>query len=122
MTEGSLTFHCKNPLHLKAYTCKIQVSLTYERQTRVFPLTMVDSDGPPLLSRNWLRQLTLNWQELFNVKRANKFGDVLGRHQKVFRTGLGTIRGFISDVKLPENATPVFCKARPVPYALREQN
>jgi len=38
----------------------------------------------------------------------------------VFDKGLGTIKGFKADIKLQDDATPIFYKARPVPYALRQ--
>ncbi len=45
---------------------------------------------------------------------------MLNRHKSVFDKGLGTIKGFKADIKLQDGAKPVFCKARPVPYALRQ--
>ncbi|XP_064619437.1 uncharacterized protein K02A2.6-like [Lineus longissimus] len=34
---------------------------------------------------------------------------------------MGTIRGYKADIRLKESCSPVFKKARPVPYALREK-
>ena len=39
----------------------------------------------------------------------------------VFDKGLGTIKGFKADIKLQDGAKLIFCKARPVPYALRQK-
>ena len=45
----------------------------------------------------------------------------MNRHKNVFDKGLGTIKGFKADIKLQDGAKPVFCKARPVPYALHQK-
>ena len=37
----------------------------------------------------------------------------------VFQEGLGTLEGFKASIHVAEDAQPVFCKARPVPYALK---
>eukprot|EP00733_Pompholyxophrys_punicea_P000103 Pompholyxophrys_punicea_v1_NODE_15_length_6209_cov_7.334416.p3 type:complete len:153 gc:universal NODE_15_length_6209_cov_7.334416:3640-4098(+) len=53
----------------------------YKGVTKVLELVVVDTDGPALLGRNWMEELTLNWKEiLFGVlallinKRENCFG------------------------------------------------
>ena len=39
---------------------QINVSVTYKEQTGMFPLAVVDSEGPPLLGHNWLSQLKMD--------------------------------------------------------------
>ena len=46
--------------------------------------------------------------------------EVLKNHQSVFQEGYGTLKSFKAKIQLREGEMPVFCKARPVPYALRE--
>lgn len=46
---------------------------------------------------------------------------MLNWHKNVFDKRLGTIKGFKEDIKLQDGAKPVFCKARPVSYALRQK-
>ena len=115
-------------IKLKAYNgvqipvCgEVHLPVVYEQQELVLPLIVVDGDGPPLLGRNWLEQLKLNWNSIFHVSKADTQSDVLNRHKNVFDKGLGTIKGFKADIKLQDGAKPVFCKARPVPYALRQK-
>ena len=92
--------------------------MVYKLQELVLPLIVVDGDGPPLLCKNWLEQLKLNWRNIFHVSKADTLSDVLSRHKMVFDKGLGTIKGFKADAKLQDGAKPIFCKARPVPYVL----
>ena len=87
----------------------------------MLPLIVVDGDGPPLLGRNWLKELQLNWHNIFLVNKTETLSGILRRHDKVFNKGLGTIKGFKVDIKLQAGAKPVFCKAWPVPYALRQK-
>ena len=53
----------------------------------------------------------------FYVSRTDTLSEVLERHKNVFQKKLGIIERFKTDIKLQDVAKPVFCKARPVPYA-----
>ena len=97
---------------------EVWLPVVYDQQKRVLPLIVVDGDGPPLLGRNWLKELQLNWHNIFLVSKTETLSDILKRHDKVFNKGLGTIKGFKADIKLQDDAKSVFCKAQPVPYAL----
>ena len=89
--------------------------VVYDQQKRVLPLIVVNGDGHPLLGRNWLKELQLNWHNIFLVNKSETLSDILRRHDKVFNKGLETIKGFKADIKLQDGAKPVFCKARPLP-------
>ena len=45
---------------------------------------------------------------------------MLEQHKNMFYKGLRTLKGFKADIKLQDGAKPVFCTARPVPYALHK--
>ena len=98
---------------------EVHLLVVYEKQELVLPLIVVDGDGPPLLGRNWFEQLKLNWRNIFHVGKVDTPSNVLNRHKTVFDKGLGTIKGFAAEIKLQHGAKPIFCKARPVPCALR---
>ena len=100
---------------------EVWLPVVYDQQKRVLSLIVVDGDGPLLLGRNWLKELQLNWHSIFLVNKTEMLSDILKRHDKVFNKGLGTIKGFKTDIKLQDDTKPVFCKARPVPYALRQK-
>ena len=76
---------------------QINVSVSYQERTRVFPLVAMDSDGPPLLGRNWLNKIRLNWHEIFAVSKTESVSSVLNTHHVVFKPGLGTIKGHKAD-------------------------
>ena len=48
-------------------------------------------------------------------------GAVLGKHTTLFEAGLGTIQGLEAKLYLKEGAKPRFCRARQVPFAIREK-
>ncbi|KAK2571652.1 hypothetical protein P5673_003020 [Acropora cervicornis] len=94
---------------------EVWLPVVYDQQKRVFPLIVVVGDGPPLLGRNWLKEVQLNWHNIFLVSKTDTLSDILRRHDKVFNKGLRTIKGFKADIKLQDGAKSVFCKARTVP-------
>ena len=115
-------------IKLNAYSCiripvygEVHLLVVYEQQELVLPLIVVYGDGPPLFGRNWLEQLKLNWGNIFHVSKVDTLSDVLDCHKMVFNKGMGTIKGFTTDIKLQDGAKPIFCKARPVLYALRQK-
>ena len=129
MTSSLISGHCGvSKVKLKAYNGvqipvygEVWLPVVYDQQKRVFPLIVVDGDGPPLLGRNWLKEVQLNWHNIFLVSKTDTLSDILRRHDKVFNKGLRTIKGFKADIKLQDGAKPVFCKARTVPNTLRQK-
>ena len=111
-----------NGVRIPVYA-EVHLPVVYKQQELVFPLIVVPvvhGDSPPLLGRNWLEQMKLNWRNIFHMSKVDTLSDVLGRHKMGFDKGLGTIIGFTADIKLhaQDGAKPIFCKARPVPGAL----
>ena len=45
---------------------------------------------------------------------------VIRKHEKVFQEGLETLEGYQATLHVDLNASPKFCKARTVPYAMQE--
>jgi len=46
---------------------------------------------------------------------------VLGKYSAVFKEGLGAFTGPAATIEVDSEATPRFCKARPLLYAMREK-
>ena len=117
MRSTKVKLKAYNGVQIQVYE-EVWLPVVYDQQKRVLPLIVVDGDGPPLLGRNWLKELQLNWHNIFLVSKTETLSEILRRHDKVFNKGLGTIEGFKADIKLQDDANSVFCKAQPVPYAL----
>lgn len=45
--------------------------------------------------------------------------DMLDKHNFVFKSDIGTVKGIEATLNLKPNATPEFCEARPVPCSLK---
>ena len=90
----------------------------YNHQEENLPLLVVKGDGRSLFGRNWFSHISLNWGEIHQVY-SSSLKAVLDRQAAVFQEGLGKLKRYKAKITLDPQATPRFCKARPVPYALK---
>ncbi|XP_058858757.1 uncharacterized protein K02A2.6-like [Acipenser ruthenus] len=98
----------------------ISVLVKYQGQEIYLRLTVVKGEGPSLLGRDWLKQLKLNWTELFWTQAAG-YQTLLEKHSELFQSGLGTLRGTTGKIQVDPAARPRFFKPRPVPYAMKDK-
>ena len=98
---------------------EILVDVDFKGQKAKLPLVVVDGDKPALLGRNWLMEIKLDWNQLF-VVNYGLGEELLNKYKYVFDAQHGVIKGFKADLLLKKDAKPVFKKARPVPFSLRE--
>ena len=92
--------------------------MTYKKHKRCLPL-LVGGNGPSLLGRNWLTVLKLEWQELYLLNYPDNLQIILDRHKRIFSSELGEAKGVTAKLHGSNNTKPYFCRARPVPYALK---
>ena len=124
-TEKSLRH---SPVKLHTYTGEsikvvgaTDVTVEHNGQTITLPLIVMKGKGPPLLGRNWLTVLKLDWQHIFSVDSNHSLEEVLTRFDEVFDEGLGTVLGVKAKIHVNPQTTPLFHKARPVPHALKSK-
>ena len=98
-----------------------QVEVTVNNQTEELPLLVVDGDGPSLLGRDWMKKIRLDWPSIHLVQATSELERLLTRYSDVFREELGCLQGVKAKIYVDAQANPKFCKARSVPYALREK-
>lgn len=99
---------------------KVRVKAQARDSAVLLSLLVVEKEGCSLLGRDWLNRLTLDWQQIFLVTNS-KLEEVLERHKEVFKEELGTYTGRATKIVVDPMETPRFCKARSVPYAMRER-
>ena len=98
---------------------RVTVKVQHLQQEEQLSLVVVAGEGPSLLGRDWLSKLKLNWKSIFSNQIQVTLQDFLARHEAVFGPELGCIRGITAKLHVDPQATPRFCRARTVPYALR---
>ena len=63
------------------------VTVSYQQQQISAILTVVENGGPPLLGRDWLRQLRLDWSSLIQInnrRQSQTLDDILLQNSSVF--------------------------------------
>ena len=100
----------------------ITVDVTYNDQTDILPLLVVEGTGPSRMERDWPTKIRLDWGNICNIQ-ANPtwLQKILEKHKTVFKDGLGLVKNTTTKIHVDQTAQPRFCVARFVPYALREK-
>ena len=97
----------------------IEVTVKHNQQTHQLGLSVADVTGqPPILGREWLSQVKIDWPHVPHVSKTRQLGEVLAKHEPVFENGLGTMKQFKAKLHLKPHFLPKFIKARPVPFAV----
>ena len=101
----------------------MDVRVQYASQDKVLSLLVIEGSGPTLLGQDWLQHIRLDWHSLnhVDIDGQTSLKGILQRHTEVFSEELGHLKGFTTKIHVDPDAVPQFCKARPVPYALRKR-
>lgn len=102
---------------------KAMVDVKYNDQNEQLILYVVAGEGPNLFGRNWLEQIKLEWHNLFSVYNihATSKNSIMEEHAPLFQNELGKLKGYQAHISITPEAQPRFCKARQVPYALKDK-
>ena len=112
------------------------VKVDYQGQKATLPLIVADTTGPPLLGREWLREIRLDWKSLFNpdplhsvssppAPEARELEAALQRDRAefsdLFEPGMGRYNVRKVSIEIDPAVKPIFLKHRPPPFAQREE-
>ena len=125
--ERSFHAYAGTPLDVAG---QILVDVEHNGQRATLPLLVVRAEryAPPLLGRSWMMKIRLDWANLFPSSNGQfavgqdtdvRVERLKELYAEVFKPELGTVKGVTAKLHLRENATPVFQRARPVPFVLR---
>lgn len=102
---------------------EILVNVKSGTDKKQLPLVVCSGQGPPLLGRDWLFEMKLNWQQLKRLHQPQDTAkdDMMSKYASLFDGSLGTVKGVTAKLKVRDGATPKFFKPRPVPYAMKDK-
>ena len=102
---------------------EVVVSTGQQTSTGKFVIVDIANDQLPLLGRDWLLKLRLDWPKLLGQNMIHKMDTDMLKQEfpDVFKEELGLLQGIEAVIELKECSKPKFCKSRPIPFALREQ-
>lgn len=104
-------------------------------ECRDLRMYVVKSKRKPLLGREWLRELKLDWNKIFNSGENEKMVSSIRQQQQqtvkgvehlkqkystAFEQSMGRIENVQARIRLQSNVEPMFVKARKLPFALRD--
>ena len=102
----------------------VETPVKFENQDITLPVLVTHGKGPNLIGRNWLRKIKLNWRALLQVREENvttgKVQEFLQKYEEVFQDGLRKCTCPKSKIHVDADTKPKYCRAKPVPYSLRE--
>ena len=103
-----------------------EVNVVIDGQGAKLNLYVTESGTNPLFGRSWLRVLKINWNAIKKLQIESKptqeqLQALLATHEAVFQDEIGELRGMEAKLPLKEHTTPKFCRARQVPYAMKEK-
>eukprot|EP00731_Ephydatia_muelleri_P006059 Em0003g307a len=117
-------------VRLRTYTAEqitvlgtISVQVKYKNQTRTLSLFVVNTDGPTLLGRDWMRQLKLDWSMVNHVlmEKNGRLEALMRKYEELFKPAMGAIQGVKAKLTVKADAHPKFCKARSVPFSIKQR-
>lgn len=129
-------------LLLSTHTCEpaspvdaVNVKVHHNAQLHQLPLYVLKGQGPPLLGRESLRSIKLDWQTICQLNRQDevvnlasqqlpssrrqRLDTLLAKHEEVFNEALDTTEGERAHLVLKPVFRPKFVKARTVPSSLK---
>ncbi|XP_054278392.1 uncharacterized protein K02A2.6-like [Macrosteles quadrilineatus] len=91
----------------------------YEHEINV----LSDRQKDAIFGREWLREVTIDWAEIKNVKaiQPESLDTILSDFEEVFDGKIGEIPEYLGHYRLIDDATPIFVKPRQIPFSLKSK-
>lgn len=122
-TDLQLVSYCGRVLRSKGF---ISVNVKYNSIVKNLNIYIVQGHRKPLLGREWIRQL-LNGRDFLDcnasinnisIQIPNKFRELLEKYKNLRQVEFSAIKGIQAKLTLKANVTPVYIRARSVPFKL----
>ena len=90
-------------------------------QTKEAIIRVVDCNGPSLLGRDLISMFTIPWQNIFKLSTNEDYNKLIDKYDDMFDNSKpGKIKDLKVKLHVKDDVVPIFKKARPVPYAIRD--
>ncbi|CAG9106017.1 unnamed protein product [Plutella xylostella] len=119
--ELTLSFYDGSKIKPVGY---LEVDVSYNGLTKKLDLYVIEGGTTALLGRQWLSELNITIPKIqvnnVSIQDKNQYvNELYSRYGEVWNGELGCFTGGRARLHVREGAAPVFCRARPLPYALR---
>ena len=105
---------------------KLLVRMEHNNLVKDLTLYVVEIQGPALFGRDWLHQIQLDWKSICSISKEQSTQDtqkklerLIDNFSEVFKCETSTFKSAKAKLALKEGSQQKFCKARPVPYAMK---
>ncbi|XP_055522484.1 uncharacterized protein K02A2.6-like [Wyeomyia smithii] len=128
-TDTELRSYCGNKIEVLGV---VEPKIVYKGRTNKLRLFVVNSKRHPLLGREWMRELHLDWNKILrgSVSSVDKITlrtpptgvvkQLFEEFSTVFEESMGNIEGIQAALHLKKDSKPVFLKARSLPFSIRD--
>lgn len=110
----------------------VEVLVTCNSRTMKEKLYVVPNQFSPILGRGWIRKFDIelshidkkpdhNSISIHSLQSEDAVKKIEQKYSSIFYPEIGCMPNISCSLQLRDNAKPVFVKARPVPFALREK-
>jgi hypothetical protein len=99
---------------------KLLVLVEYNGSSIKLPMFVLPGNGPLLMGRDWIKRLRIN--PLLSIRSLScdtQLESILKEFSVVFEGELGEMKNVSASIKRKPDSNPIYCKARPVPFALK---
>ena len=116
-------------IKLKLYDCSViepngqfEAHVDYQTLSTIGNFLIVDKGTRTLIGRDLIKSLGFFLQSVHLLDtKDSRLNDLIRQFPDLYDGSLGCFKGEPVDFKLKTDAKPVFCKPRPIPFALREK-
>ncbi|XP_058816755.1 uncharacterized protein K02A2.6-like [Topomyia yanbarensis] len=129
--DTNLISYCNNSIDVLGI---IDARVESDDKIITLPLYVVNSDKHPLLGREWLKVLSVDWNKVLrgpsavntiaaaaaSISTAAALEEVLAKYPRVFDNSIGKISSVQANLPLKSNVRPVFVKARKMPFNMQK--
>nr|XP_029723120.1 uncharacterized protein K02A2.6-like [Aedes albopictus] len=121
-----LVSYCNTNIDVRGF---FDAAVEFQGARNVLPLYVVGSTKHPLLGREWLSALAVDWKKVLQPTSVNAIGStdhsamlqrLFAKYSNVFDDSIGRISSVQANLRLKPNAKPVFLKARKIPFNMKK--